>query len=152
MSYAQYDSTKVNIQASTWNKYYAVAEAWLTNGYKAAEAYQSVYPNCKNRKTAMDNFCNIKKIPEIKEYIAEQRQKAFDAQCVDLQRVTEEIASMAFCPKGDKDIPTTVKLKALEMLQKAMREDAKFQQEIKDEITIGLEGDSDEDNIEEESV
>lgn len=38
------------------------------------------------------------------------------------------------------------------MLQKAMREDAKLQQEVKDEIVIGLEGEEDEDNSEEESV
>lgn len=59
---------------------------------------------------------------------------------------------MAFCPKGDEAIPASVKLKALEMLQKAMREDAKLQQEVKDEIVIGLEGEEDEDNSEEESV
>lgn len=151
MSYAQYDSTKRNIKPRTWEKYFAVADAWLTNGYNAAEAYQSVYPNCTNRKTAMDNFCNIKKIPEIAEYIAEQRQAAFDAKCIDLTRVTEEIAKMAFCPDGDKYIPASVKAKALEMLQKALREDAKAQQESKEEITIGLEED-DEDSSEEESV
>lgn len=151
MSYANYDPTKVDIKTSTWEKYYAVADAWLSNGYNAAEAYQSVYPNCKNRKTAMDSFYNIKRIPEIAEYIAEQRQAAFDAKCIDLTRVTEEIAKMAFCPDGDKYIPASVKAKALEMLQKALREDAKAQNESKEEITIGLEED-DEDNAEEESV
>lgn len=150
MSYANYDSTKVDINPKTWEKYYAVADAWLTNGYNAAEAYQSVYPKA-NRRTATDNFSKIKKIPEIAEYIAEQRQAAFDAKCIDLTRVTEEIAKMAFCPNGDEYIPASVKAKALEMLQKALREDAKAQQESKEEITIGLEED-DEDNIEEESV
>lgn len=153
MSYKNYDSTKRNIRDKTWEKYYAVADAWLTNGYDATKAYQSVYPNCKDRKTAMDAFCNIKKIPEIAEYIAEQRQAAFDAKCIDLTRVTEEIARMAFCPDGDKYIPASVKAKALEMLQKALREDAQLQAKDKqEEITIGLEGDSDEDNTEEESV
>lgn len=151
MSYANYDSSQINIRESTWKKYYAVADAWLTNGYNAAEAYQSVYPNCTNRKSAMDNFCKIKKIPEIAEYIAEQRQAAFDAQCIDLTRVTEEIAKMAFCPNGDKYIPASVKAKALEMLQKALREDAKVQQQATEEITIGLE-EEDEDSSEEESI
>lgn len=152
MVYKEYDPTRVNIRPNTWQKYYAVVDAWLSNGYKSAEAYQSVYPNCKDRKAAMDNFCKIKSIPQIKQYIAEQRQAAFDSKCIDLTRVTEEIATMAFCPKGDEAIPASVKLKALEMLQKAMREDAKLQQEIKDEIVIGLEGEEDEDNSEEESV
>lgn len=151
MSYANYDSKQVNIRESTWKKYYAVADAWLTNGYKAADAYQSVYPNCKDRKAAMDNFCKIKKIPEIATYIAEQRQAAFDAQCIDLTRVTEEIAKLAFCSEDSKYVPASVKAKALEMLQKALREDAKAQNESKEEITIGLEED-DEDSSEEESV
>jgi hypothetical protein len=152
MSYAQYDPTKRDIKPRTWEKYYAVADAWLSNGYNSAEAYQSVYPNCKDRKTAMDNFCHIKRIPEIAEYIAEQRQAAFDAKCIDLTRVTEEIAKMAFCPDGDKYIPASVKAKALEMLQKALREDVKTQQQAKEEITIGLEEDEDEDSSEEESI
>lgn len=60
MVYKEYDPTKVNIQPKTWQKYYAVVDAWLSNGYKSAEAYQSVYPNCKSRKAAMDNFVRLK--------------------------------------------------------------------------------------------
>lgn len=150
MAAKNYDSSKINLNDKTWEKYFAVADAWLTNGYNSVAAYQSVYPKA-NRKTATDNFSKIKRIPEIAEYIAEQRQAAFDAKCIDLTRVTEEIATMAFCPNGDKDIPASVKLKALEMLQKALREDAKTQQQATEEITIGLE-EEDEDSSEEESI
>lgn len=150
MAAKNYDSSKIKLNDKTWEKYFAVADAWLTNGYNSVAAYQSVYPKA-NRKTATDNFSKIKRIPEIAEYIAEQRQAAFDAKCIDLTRVTEEIATMAFCPNGDKDIPANVKLKALEMLQKALREDAKVQQQATEEITIGLE-EEDEDSSEEESI
>lgn len=151
MSYANYDPSKINKNPATMKKYYAVVDEWLVNGYKAAEAYQSVYPNA-NRKTATDNFCCIKKIPEIAEYIAEQRQAAFDSQCIDLIRVTQEIAKMAFCPDGDKYVPASVKAKALEMLQKALREDAANSNKQEDVVTIELEGEEDENNSEKESV
>lgn len=150
MSYAQYDPTKCDIRPGTWKKYYAVVDEWLSNNYDAVAAYQSVYPNA-SRRTATDNFSKIKRIPEIAQYIAEQRQAAFDAQCIDLTRVTQEIAKLAFCSEDSKYVPASVKAKALEMLQKALREDARIQTESKDEIVIGLEED-DEDSSEEESI
>lgn len=151
-AFDNYNPEITNIRPSTMEKYYKVADEYLVNGYDGAAAYMSVYPNCQH-KTAKNNFWRIKKIPEINQYIMEQRQKAFDERCIDLMRVTEEISRMAFCPKGDKDIPSNVKLKALEMLQKALREDAQLQaKNQQEEVVIGLEGDSDEDNTEEESI
>lgn len=139
-----------NPRPASLQKYYQVIDEWLVNGFNGTAAYQKVYPNA-NQSSAKKEFFTIKKIPQVQEYIKQARQAAYEEKCIDLTRVTEEIAKMAFCPNGDKDIPPSVKLKALEMLQKAMREDAKAQQESKEEITIGLEED-DEDNIEEESV
>lgn len=137
---------------NTKQKYYAVVDEWLANGYRSAEAYQSVYPKA-SRKTAQTKFCKIKQIPAIAEYINERRKEAFDAKLIDIQRVTEEIASMAFIELGNTNVPSSVKLKALELLQKAMLEEAKNNNNNKDDITIGLEGDEeDEDNIEEESI
>lgn len=132
------------LRDSTKEKYCRVVDEWLANGYDSAAAYQSVYPNA-DRKTAQMRFCKIKKMPKIAEYIKERRQEIYESQCIDIQRVTEEIAAIAFCKKGDSYIPSNVKLKALEMLQKAMREDAQASQQT-DEIVIDLEDDLDEDN------
>lgn len=129
-----------------------VIDTWLTNGYQAIPAYQSIYPKA-NPQSASTAFCRIKKIPYIQEYIKQRRQDTYDASCIDLMRVTDEIARIAFCNREDNYIPSSVKLKALEMLQKAMREDAQLQAKDKqEEVVIGLEGDSDEDNSEEESI
>lgn len=61
-------------------------------------------------------------------------------------RVTEEIANLAFCKKGDEDVSATVKLKALELLQKALREDEKAQNNNSDNIVIGLEEEKEDEN------
>jgi hypothetical protein len=152
MSFKNYTSVNRKINPKTWEKYYAVADAWLTNGYDSAAAYMSVYPNCTNRKTATDAFCNIKKIPEIKEYIAEQRQAAFDSKCIDLTRVTEELAKIAFSDKADEYISTTNRVKALDILLKSLKEDEKNLHEQNDTVVVELEEDADEDNSQEESV
>lgn len=140
----------MNPKPEKLKEYKQVVDEWLVNGYDGGKAWQKVYPKTENIRSASTCFTQVRKIPAIKEYIAQRRQEAFEEQCIDLQRVTEEIAKMAFCPSGDSYIPAAVKAKALEMLQKAMREDAKVAATKQDEtITIGVE---DEDNTEEESI
>ena len=139
----------MNPKPEKLKEYKQVVDEWLVNGYNGVKAWQAIYPNVEAR-SATACFTQIRKIPAIQEYIKQRRQEAFEDKCIDLQRVTEEIAKMAFCPNGDSYIPASVKAKALEMLQKAMREDARLAATKQDEtITIGVE---DEDNTEEESV
>lgn len=139
-----------NLRPATKEKWLRVAEEWLVNGYNSIKAYRSVYPNVTDR-TARDNFSHIKRDPFISKYIEEQRSKAFENRCIDLTRVTEEISEIAFCEKGDEFVPMTVKLKALELLQKALKED-ELARNNNNEIVIGLEEDEDESNTEENII
>lgn len=139
-----------NLRPATKEKWLRVAEEWLVNGYNSIKAYRSVYPNVTDR-TARDNFSHIKRDPFISKYIEEQRSKAFENRCIDLTRVTEEISEIAFCEKGDEFVPMTVKLKALELLQKALKED-ELAKNNNNEIVIGLEEDEDESNTEENII
>ena len=139
-----------NLRPATKEKWLRVAEEWLVNGYNSIKAYKSVYPNVTDR-TARDNFSHIKRDPFISKYIEEQRSKAFENRCIDLTRVTEEISEIAFCEKGDEFVPMTVKLKALELLQKSLKED-ELARNNNNEIVIGLEEDEDESNTEENII
>lgn len=139
-----------DLRPATQEKWLRVAEEWLVNGYNSIKAYKSVYPNVTDR-TARDNFSHIKRDPFISKYIEEQRSKAFENRCIDLTRVTEEISEIAFCTKGDEFVPMTVKLKALELLQKALKED-ELARNNNNEIVIGLEEDEDEDNTKENII
>lgn len=139
-----------NLRPATKEKWLRVAEEWLVNGYNSIKAYRSVYPNVTDR-TARDNFSHIKRDPFISKYIEEQRSKAFENRCIDLTRVTEEISEIAFCEKGDEFVPMTVKLKALELLQKSLKED-ELARNNNNEIVIGLEEDEDESNTEENII
>lgn len=53
---------------------------------------------------------------------------AFEDKCIDSMRITEEIADLAFAPKGDKDVPPNVKLKALEILNRSIKDDELLKQ------------------------
>lgn len=141
-----------NPKPETLEKYYKIIDTWLTNGFNGAAAYLSVYPN-SNNATAKREFNRIKNYPIVQQYINTMRQIAFEDRCIDSMRVTEEIADLAFAPKGDKDVPSNVKLKALEILNRSIRDEELLkQQKESNSIVIGLEEDSDEDNAEEESV
>lgn len=82
-------------------------------------------------------------MPRFKEYIAQQRQLAYEAKNIDLMRITEELANVAFADIKDENVPVAQKVKSLEILLKALREDAAAQKSS--DITIGLEDDDDED-------
>lgn len=130
-----------NPKPQTLEKYIKVAEAWLTNGYDAIAAYQSVYPNA-SRRTASDNFSKIRSCPPIASYIAEQRKIAFDSRCIDLQRVIEELSKVAFSKIDDPNIPASTKVKSLEILLKTLKEDAAATEE--EQIVVELDEDSTE--------
>lgn len=119
----------------------AAIDEYLRNGYNAVDAWLSVYPNY-SRKNASNEFARMKKNPFFARYLAEQRQILFDNMGIDKQRVIQEVASMAFTAKDDKDIPSNVKAKTLEMLYKMLQDDELAQKDS--EITIGLEEDGDE--------
>lgn len=84
-----------NPRPASLQKYYQVIDEWLVNGFNGTAAYQKVYPNA-NHSSARNEFFTIKSIPQVQEYIKQARQAAYEEKCIDLIRVTEEIAKMAF--------------------------------------------------------
>lgn len=141
-----------NPRPATLQKYYAIVDEWLQNGFNGAAAYSKVFPNA-NENTARHDWYKIKSIPAVQEYIQAARKALYEDKCIDLERVTMEIANMAFADKTDKYVPPSVKIKALEMLQRALREDMAEQAKGQDNtVVIELEDEPDESNTEEESV
>lgn len=135
------------IRPATMKKFYAVVDTWMENGYNAIEAYQSIYPNA-NRRTASQEFAQIKKIPEIAEYIKRREKETYDSLGITLERLYGELAKMAF--NDDPDYPQAIKAKTAETLIKNLKEDA-GRATANFNITIGVDGD-DEDNSEEECI
>lgn len=135
------------IRPNTMKKFYAVVDRWMENNYNPIEAYQSVYPNA-NRRTASCEFAQIKKIPEIAQYIETREKAKYEAMNITLERLYSEMASIAF--NQDPEYPQTVKAKMLESLTKNLKEDqGKTANTVK--LVIGVE-DDDSDILEEEDI
>lgn len=129
-------------------QYKGMIDEYLTNGYNATNAYLKFHPGV-TKQAANTCFWRISKLEDIHEYMMERRKQAYELKQIDITRVTSEIADLAFAKVNDPDIPVNIKLKALEDLQKQLLELAKQEKvETKDTVTIGLEGDNNEDNSE----
>lgn len=131
-----------NPRPTTLDKWLQVVDVWLENGYNGSAAYQAIYPNA-NKTTAKLAFSKLRQNEDIKEYIKMKRKKAFEDRCIDLDRVTEEMANIAFCEKGDSYVPASVKAKMLESLRKALIEDSQADTK-EDKIVIDIEEEDEE--------
>lgn len=128
-----------SIRPNTMKKFMAVVDRWLENNYDPIEAYQSVYPNA-SRRTASCEFAQIKKVPEIAEYIEKREKAKYEAMNITLERVYAEMAHIAF--NQDPEYPQTVKAKMLESLSKNLKEDqGKTANTMR--LVIGVEDDGD---------
>lgn len=129
-----------HLRQDTKDKYYRVCNEYLANGFQPAKAYQSVYPDASD-SCAASCFHKIRKIPEFANYLADKRKEHYEARCIDIERVMEELADVAFIQIGDERVPVQSKVKALEILLKQLKEDeaAKAQANKDDTITIELE-------------
>jgi len=93
-------------------------ENYLANGYNAVQAYFDAFPDAdKNNPKPSYPYTLLKK-PEIKEYIDNRRKEIYESLNIDAERIAQELADMAFAAKGDEKYSASVKLKALELLQK----------------------------------
>ena len=70
----------------------------------------------KNKKPSYPY--TLLKEPEVAEYIKVRREEIYNSLNVDAIRVAQELATVAFAPKGDEVYNVTAKLKALELLSK----------------------------------
>lgn len=137
------------IRPQTMRKYFRIMDEYIINGYDAVKAYQSVYPNA-NKLTARGEFCKIKKIPPVAEYLKQREREAYDSLGLSIERVYGEMAKIAFT--DDPDCPITAKTKMLEVLMKNLKEDkGKTANTVK--LVIGVEEDEeDSDILEEEDI
>lgn len=93
-------------------------ENYLANGYNVVQAYFDAFPDAdKNNPKPSYPYVLMKK-PEIKTYIDNRRKEIYESLNIDAERIAQELADMAFAAKGDEKYGASVKLKALELLQK----------------------------------
>ena len=93
-------------------------EEYVANGGNASQAYFTVYDTTK--ENARKLYCKVMKKPEVKAYIQELQKAAFEAACINAERVGLKLAEIAFAAKGDEDNPASAQLKALDLLQKQL--------------------------------
>lgn len=135
------------IKPQTMRKYFRIMDEYVINGYDAVKAYQSVYPNA-NTLTARGEFCKIKKIPPVADYLKQREKEAYDALGLSIERIYGEMTKVAF--NDDPEYPQTVKVKMLEVLMKNLKEDeGKTNNTVK--LVIGVDED-DSDILEEEDI
>lgn len=94
------------------------AETYLANGYNALNAYYEAFPEKAKKNKKPSYPYTLLKEPEVAEYIKVRREEIYNSLNVDAIRVAQELATVAFAPKGDEVYNVTAKLKALELLSK----------------------------------
>lgn len=94
-------------------------ELYVSNGYKQGEAYLEAY-DLTDIDSARAGACRILKNQKIREYIAQLQKEAFEAQCINAERVATKLAEIAFAQKDDQYYTAPNQLKALDLLQKQL--------------------------------
>ena len=93
-------------------------ENYLANGYNVVKAYFDAFPDADKKNPKPSYPYVLMKKPEIKAYIDNRRKEIYESLNIDAERIAQELADMAFAAKGDEKYSASVKLKALELLQK----------------------------------
>jgi phage terminase small subunit len=112
-------------------------EEYVANGGNASRAYFYAYD------TTMENarklYCKVIKKPEVKEYIRQLQQEAFEAACINAERIALKLADIAFADKEDEHYNATAQLKALDLLQKQLSlQHQNIEADVKTEINITI--------------
>ena len=94
-------------------------ELYVSNGYKQGEAYLEAY-DLTDIDSARAGACRILKNQKIREYITQLQKEAFEAQCINAERVATKLAEVAFADKNDQYYTPSNQLKALDLLQKQL--------------------------------
>ena len=94
-------------------------ELYVSNGYKQGEAYLEAY-DLTDMDSARAGACRILKNQKIREYITQLQKEAFEAQCINAERVATKLAEVAFADKNDQYYTPSNQLKALDLLQKQL--------------------------------
>lgn len=94
-------------------------ELYVSNGYKQGEAYLEAY-GLTDMDSARVSACRMLKNQKIREYITQLQKEAFEAQCINAERVATKLAEIAFAQKDDQYYTAPNQLKALDLLQKQL--------------------------------
>ena len=109
-------------------------EEYLANGYNVADAYRKAY-NVERANNAGKTF----NLPAVQEEIARRLKEKHETLNITADRVMEELATIAFAAKGDKDYNANAKLKALDLLQKQLGlQTQKIQADVNTDIFINI--------------
>lgn len=109
-------------------------EEYLANGFNATDAYRKAY-NVEKANHAYRIFNQ----PAVKEEIAKRLKEKHETLNITADRVMEELATIAFAKKGDKDYNANAKLKALDLLQKQLGlQTQKIQADVNTDIVINI--------------
>lgn len=109
-------------------------EEYLANGYNVADAYRKAY-NVERANNAGKTF----NLPAVQEEIARRLKEKHKTLNITADRVMEELATIAFAAKGDKDYNANAKLKALDLLQKQLGlQTQKIQADVNTDIVINI--------------
>lgn len=109
-------------------------EEYLANGYNVADAYRKAY-NVERANNAGKTF----NLPAVQEEIAKRLKEKHETLNITADRVMEELATIAFAAKGDKDYNANAKLKALDLLQKQLGlQTQKIQADVNTDIVINI--------------
>lgn len=116
----------------------AFCEEYVVNGCNSSRAYQKVY-EC-SIEDARKRYCKTFRKPEIKAYIAALQKEAFEAACINAERVAIKLADIAFAEKDDEYYTVVAQLKALDLLQKQLGlQHQKIEADVNTDIKITIE-------------
>ena len=119
-------------------------ELYVSNGYKQGEAYLEAY-DLTDMDSARAGACRILKNQKIREYITQLQKEAFEAQCINAERVATKLAEIAFADKSDQYYTAPNQLKALDLLQKQLGlQNSKIEVNGEQKIIINIGEDEDE--------
>ena len=110
---------------------------YLTNGYNATQAYLASH-NC-SYETAHKNAYKLYNNPEVKAEIKQIQEQHYETLNINAYRIAEELAEMAFAAKGDADYSASIKIKALDLLQKQLGlQTQKVEADVNTDIIINI--------------
>lgn len=91
-------------------------EEYMKNGYNPVNAYRIAFPDA-GEGTLRVNPYRLMKNPDVCAYLSELEEQVFSANRITAEKIAHELSLMAF-GEFDDNISPTVKLKALDLLQK----------------------------------
>lgn len=116
----------------------AFCEEYVANGGNASRAYFAAYDTTK--ENARKEYCKVFRRPAVKAYIQALQKEAFDAACINAERVALKLSDIAFADKDDEYYTVSAQLKALDLLQKQLGiTNNKIEAEVRNDIHITIE-------------